>query len=52
MSKIPTLITPELISLYESAGLKVPYNNKIVETVKNNSEMKYCFDHMGSVTIT
>lgn len=42
MSNIPTLITPELINLYESAGLKVPYNNKIVEAVRKNSEMKYC----------
>lgn len=41
MSNIPTLITPELISLYEAAGLKVPYNQKVVKDVKNNSCIKY-----------
>lgn len=37
MSKTPTLVTQDLINLYESAGFNVPCDPKAVNTIKNNS---------------
>lgn len=35
-NKAPILLTPELIALYQSAGLKIPGKDKIITSIKNN----------------
>ena len=35
-NKAPLLLTPELIALYQSAGLKVPGKDKTISSIKNN----------------
>ena len=40
-NKIPTLVTPDLVNLYESAGFKPPYSQKTLEAV-NRGAPKPC----------
>lgn len=35
-NKAPLLLTPELIALYQSAGLRVPGKDKTISSIKNN----------------
>lgn len=35
-NKAPILLTPELIALYQSAGLKIPGKDKTVDAIRNN----------------
>ena len=40
-NKMPDLVTPDLINLYESAGFKPPYSQKTLEAV-NKGAPKPC----------